>query len=135
MKITYEKGKYGPEDKIILVDGHRIEMWELADMIVTHSLIREDDGQSLVGLINMINESMRAKEVTEKILNEHYHTKSEEDIARISVELYNNEERIHPRSKGKRGGEYLLDFLNDCFEAQEVTDDILDNYGLNPPRD
>jgi len=107
-------------------------IWELADMIVTHSFIREDEGQPLEGLINMINDSMRAGEVTEKILNEYYHTKSEEDLAIISVELYNNEERIHPRTLGNKGGDYLLDFLNDCFGAQEVTDEILDNYGLNP---
>jgi len=106
-------------------------MWELADMIVNHSWIRDYEGQPLEGLINMINDSMRVGKVTETILDTYYHTKTEEDLARIAVELYNNEERIHPRSEGKRGGDYFQDFLNDCFVAEDVTDEILDNYGLN----
>jgi len=131
MEITFKDGRFGPEDKIILVDGHKIEYWEFADMIVNHSWIRDMEGQPLQGLINMINESMTAGEVTKKILDNYYHTKTEEDLARIAVELYKNEERINPRSEGKKGGDYFRDFLNDCFGAQEVTDEILDNYGLN----
>jgi len=131
MEITFKDGRFGHEDKIIFVDGHKIEYWELADMIVNHSWIRDYEGHPLEGLINMINESMTAGKVTEKILNNYYHTKTEEDLARIAVELYNNEERINPRSEGKKGEDYLRDFLNDCFGAQEVTDEILDNYGLN----
>jgi len=82
----------------------------------------------------MINESMSAGKVTDKIRDKYYHTKTEEDLARICVELYNNEERINPISKGKKGGEYLRNFLDDCFQADEVTDEILDRYGLNAPR-
>ena len=125
------KGNHGPGDKIILVDGRRIQYWELADMIVNHSWVRDDEGLPLEGLINMINESMLAGKVTEKILNNYYHTKTEEDLARIAVELYNNEERIHPRTLGNKGGDYLMEFLNECFAAQEVSDEILDEYGLN----
>jgi len=103
-------------------------------MIVNHSLCRDADGQSQAGLINMINESMRAQQVSDEILDRYYHTKTEEDLAKIAVELYKNEERIHPRDKGQKGGEYLMEFLNECFVAQEVTDEILDSYGLNAPR-
>jgi len=131
MKITFEDGSYGKGDKIVLVDGKKITFWEFADMIVNHSWIRDMEGQPLQGLINMINESMTAGEVTKKILDNYYHTKTEEDLARIAVELYKNEERINPRSDGNKSGEYFRDFLNDCFGAQEVTDEILDNYGLN----
>lgn len=100
-------------------------------MIVNHSLCRDADGQAQAGLINMINESMRAQQVSDEILDRYYHTKTEEDLARIAVELYKNEERIHPRNLGQKGGEYLMEFLNDCFMAQDVSDEILDNYGLN----
>ena len=132
MEITIEDGKKGKGDKVILVDGIRIFHWEFADMIVNHSWIRDYEGQSLVGLINMINESMSAQEVTTEILDKYDHTKTEEDLARIAVELYKNEERIKPKSAGKRGGEFFKDFLNDCFAAQEVTDEILEKYHLNP---
>ena len=132
MKITFEDGKKGKGDKVILVDGIRIFHWEFADMIVNHSWIRDYEGHSLVGLINMINESMSAQEVTREILDKYDHTKTEEDLVRIAVELYKNEERIKPKSAGKRGGEFFKDFLNDCFAAQEVTDEILEKYHLDP---
>ncbi len=132
MEITIEDGKKGKGDKVILVDGIRIFHWEFADMIVNHSWIRDYEGQSLVGLINMINESMSAQEVTREILDKYDHTKTEEDLARIAVELYKNEDRIKPKSAGKRGGEFFKDFVNDCFAAQEVTDEILEKYHLNP---
>jgi len=134
MEITYEKGKYGKGDKIILVDGHRIELWELADMIVTHDRIRRYEEQDTLGLINMLNDCMGMEKVTDEILNLYYHTKSEEDIARIAVELYNNEERIHPRKDGFKGGEYFRDFLNACWCEGEVSEEILDHFGLNAPR-
>jgi len=132
MKITYKDGKFGPGDKIIIVDGKKIQMWEFADMVVTHTLVREEAGQKTEGLINMINESMLAGSVTDKILDNHYHTKTEEDLARIAVEIYNNEERINPGSEGKKGGQYFMEFINDCFAVEEVSDEILDNYGLSP---
>ena len=131
MEITFEDGRFGKADKIVLVDGKKIQYWELADMIVNHSLCRDVEGLAQEGLINMINESMSAQEVTSEILDKYYHTKTEEDLAIIAVELYKNEERINPRSDGKKGGDYIRDFLNDCFGAQEVSDEILDNYGLN----
>jgi len=109
-------------------------IWELADMIVTHTNIRDMEGQPHEPLIEMINESMQTGKVTDKILDKYYHTKSEEDIAIIACELYNNEERIHPRKDGFKGGRYLLDFLYECFNAQDVSDEILDNYGLSPKR-
>ncbi len=131
MEITYRDGKLGEEDKVILVDGNQIFFWELADMILTHCYIRDYEGHDPLDLMNMINESFTQQEVTREILDKYFHTITEEDIAKIAVELYKNEERIHPRPK-ETGGEFLRDFLNDCFERQGVDDDILEQYNLKP---
>jgi len=131
LEITYEDGKLGKDDKIIKVDGKRIMFWELADMLITHCNIRECEELDPVDLINLINESLTQREVTRKILDKYYHTASEEDIAKIAVELYKNEEKIHSSPK-ERGGEFFRDFLNDCFQRGAVEDDILEQYNLRP---
>jgi len=101
-------------------------------MILTHDDIRRYEGMSSLGFINMLNDCMGVGKVTDEILNRYDHTKNEEDIARIAVELYNNEERINPTSKGKKGGEYLRDFLNACWCARDISDEILEEYNLRP---
>ena len=129
MEISFENGTRGPGDKIILVDGKKIFFWELADMLIEHCNFREYNGLDPIDFINLINESLTKQKVTREILDKYYHTVSEEDLARIAVELYKNEEVIFPRPK-LRGGELFRDFLNDCFQEGEVTDEILEYYRL-----
>jgi len=130
LKITYEDGKYGPGDKKIFFNGIAISYQYLADQFVGSMLAREDAGLKSIDLVNMLLCALAAQELTEHILNEYFHVKSEEDLCIMAIELYKNEERIHPRSKGEQGGKYLQDFLEECMIAESVSTEILDKYGL-----
>jgi len=101
-------------------------------MILEQDDIRRYEGLSSLGFINMLNDCLSLGKVTDEICNEFDVIEYEKDIARIAVELYNNEERIRPTSEGERGGEYFRDFLNDCWCAHEVSEEILEAYHLRP---
>ena len=132
MKITFEDGTLGPGDKVVKVDGDKIHFWRLAEMILEQDDIRRYEGMSSLGFINMINACMGMEKVTDEICSGFDVIEYEKDIARIAVELYNNEERIRPTSKGEKGGEYLRDFLNACWCHHEVSEEILEGFHLKP---
>ena len=132
LEITFEDGTLGPGDKVVKVDGERIHFWRLAEMILEQDDIRGYEEMPRLDFINMINACMGMEKVTDEICNGFDVTEYEKDIARICVELYNNEEIIRPTSKGDRGGEYLRDFLNDCWCAHEVSEEILEGFHLKP---
>ena len=53
-----------------------------------------------------------------------------QQLCQIIYHLYQNEERLYPRNKGKQGGNYLISFLWDVLEAKEISDEILKQYRL-----
>lgn len=53
------------------------------------------------------------------------------ELGEAAAFLYQNEERLYPRSKGFKGGEMLRQFLNECMHRGKLSDDILKKYGLN----
>jgi len=52
------------------------------------------------------------------------------DIAEIVNQLCKNEDIIYPPSKGKRGGQMLIDMLQEVKNNGEITDDICQRYRL-----
>ena len=120
----------GENDRVVLVDGERITMLDFAEMAIDNMQVREASGLKPDDFMIFLNNCMEAKKVTNKLLDEFFHIKTEEDMAQIAVALYNNEEIIKPQEQGMRGGEYFRDFLNECLFHQEVTDEILDKYKL-----
>jgi len=60
-------------------------------------------------------------------INDHVITFME--LAEIAVQLIKNEDNIYPKPKF-RGGDMLIDFLNECMEAREVRDDTIKRYKL-----
>ena len=132
LEITIEDGTLGPGDKVVKVDGDKIHFWRLAEMILEHDENRNYEELPSLDFINMINSCMGMEKVTDEIVNSYNSTEYEKDIARICVELYNNEERIRPTSERNKGGEYLRDFLNACWCNREVSEEILEGFHLKP---
>ena len=60
-------------------------------------------------------------------INDHVITFRE--LAEITVQLIKNEDNIYPKPKFK-GGDMLIDFLNECMDAREVREDIIKRYKL-----
>ena len=127
MEITYEDGKFGPGDKKIFFNGHEVNLQYLADMIVNLMWVRRANGLESIDFMNMISESLVNQKLT---VRDYYHSQDEDDLCTMAIELYKNEERIHPRSEGQRGGQFLQDFLEECMMSEEVSEEILDRYGL-----
>jgi len=50
------------------------------------------------------------------------------ELAEICVILCKNEDNIYPPPA--KGGLYLKDFLNECIDKREVTEDLLKKYKL-----
>ena len=60
-------------------------------------------------------------------INDHVITFKE--VAEIIIQLIKNEDNIYPKPKF-RGGDMLIDFLNECMEAREVSDETIERYKL-----
>jgi len=52
------------------------------------------------------------------------------ELAKITLQLYKNEDNIYPPALGFRGGEMLLAFIIEVCRTGEITDDILLRYKL-----
>lgn len=52
------------------------------------------------------------------------------ELAQAVAFLHENEERIWPKDKGFKGGDYLRKLLNECMDRGSVTLDMLDRYHL-----
>ena len=57
-----------------------------------------------------------------------------DDIGKIVCQLCKNEDNIYPRDKGYRGGQMLIDFLQEVYHEGEVTDGLLRKYKLGKYR-
>jgi len=68
LKITFEDGNRRKGDKIILVDGHKITIQELADEAVGCMNFREYEGIEPMEFFSFLNECIDAQEVTDKIM-------------------------------------------------------------------
>jgi len=62
------------------------------------------------------------------IINGHWLTFPE--LAEICIQFVKNEDNIYPPSKGYRGGNMLIDYLDEAMGAREVTDDLNKRYRL-----
>ena len=60
-------------------------------------------------------------------INDHVITFRE--LAEIAVQLVKNEDNIYPKPKF-RGGDMLIDFLNECMKAREVRNETIERYRL-----
>ena len=52
------------------------------------------------------------------------------ELAEIAVQLIKNEDNIYPKPR-YRGGDMLIDFMNECMRKREVTEGTLMRYKLN----
>ena len=50
------------------------------------------------------------------------------ELAKICVAFAKNEDYIYPPPA--KGGQYFIDFLNECLEKREVTEEIIKEYKL-----
>lgn len=66
------------------------------------------------------------------IINGHHLTFPE--LAEICIQFVKNEDNIYPPNKGYRGGQMLVDYLNEAMGAREVTDDLNKRYRLGKYR-
>ena len=128
MKITFEQGSKSPEDRIILVDGHKISLEEVADWCISCCNFRDASEQDSLKFVALLNDCFEVQDVTDEILDRYYHTKFEEYVCKVAVEIYKNEERVYPQKDGFSGGEKLRDFLNECMKAGDVSDDIINQF-------
>lgn len=60
-------------------------------------------------------------------INDHVITFKE--VAEVIVQLIKNEDNIYPKPRF-RGGDMLIDFLNECMEIRDVPDELLRKYKL-----
>ena len=51
------------------------------------------------------------------------------EIAEVIIQLIKNEDNIYPKPRF-RGGDMLIDFLNECMEMRDVPDELLSKYKL-----
>ena len=51
------------------------------------------------------------------------------EIAEVIIQLIKNEDKIYPKPRF-RGGDMLIDFLNECMEMRDVPDELLRKYKL-----
>lgn len=118
--ITFEKGDKGEGDLRVILNGHWIHMTELAEMVVQLCKNEEIDDMypkyrclvPIEGVWDMDkNRPMRCRK-----------TKAE-----------HNGHTGHNFFPFK-GGQKLIDFFQECYNAGEVTDDILRKFKLGQYR-
>jgi hypothetical protein len=64
------------------------------------------------------------------VINATNHHITFEELVKLSILLYKNEDHLYPPDLGLRGGEMLRDFMNEAFDKGDVTDDMKRRYKL-----
>jgi len=76
----------------------------------------------------MIKVKRGKKHPKDKIVLVNDHQITFEELAKICVIFCQNEDNIYPYPA--QGGQYLIDFLTECMEKRQVTENIIQKYQL-----
>ena len=77
----------------------------------------------------MIKAKRGQKHPDDKIILVNGHQITFIELAKICVIFCQNEDNIYPKPRF-RGGDMLIDFLNECMEMRDVPDELLRKYKL-----
>jgi len=59
-----------------------------------------------------------------------FHDITFEEFAQCILELCRNEDGLFPPEKGLRGGQMLLDFFQEAYDINDITDGLMKKYKL-----
>ena len=77
----------------------------------------------------MITYSQAHKHPDDVKVGIHNHAITFKEKAEVIIQLIKNEDNIYPKPRF-RGGDMLIDFLNECMEMRDVPDELLRKYKL-----
>ena len=77
----------------------------------------------------MISYEQGRKSPNDKIVLVNGHQITLKEVAQIVIQLCKNEDEIYPQPKFK-GRRMLQDFLNECIDKLEITQELLNKFKL-----